>query len=314
MKRFFLVIAILTFTSSAFGNTAQINGMSYSISFHEASGYIGYSFYECYFTTYDGNRYSVPLYDYYGGYYYYSQELKKVGSLYKMDYALIVDGYVDDYGEIVLNLGSTDINGNGIDDFCEKSLSFSNSVSGNWYSYDGTSGGLNGSITRNANSNGGTYTLTAYNTYVGNMTLSGNFYVGTVSGTIDYSAKEKSVSIIYTSTFDSQSPPETLETTYEILDENIIKLNANELFPSTVFTRNGNTYSAVIVLADGETDTSWPDYQKWLLIIQDTNDSDEDGIPDLSDFVDASPLDLPLFPKPLLRDPDLLSLSTFHRN
>ena len=32
--------------------------------------------------------------------------------------------------------------------------------------------------------------------------------------------------------------------------------------------------------------TSWPDYQKWLFVVQDTNDSDNDGIPDLSDTVD----------------------------
>ena len=287
MKHFFLVIAIFIYTSSAFANTANINGISYSISFHEASSYIGYSLFECYFTTYDGNRYSVPLYDYSGGYYYYSQELKKVGSLYKMDYFLIVDGYVDDYGEISINLGSADINSNGIDDFCEKSLSYNNSVSGTWYSYDGTSGGLNGYITRNANSHGGTYSLTAHNTYVGDMPLSGDFYVGTVSGTLDYLEKEKTISITYSSTFDSQSPPETLETTYEILDQNRIRLNAKDIFPSTVFTRNGNTYSAVIVLTDGEPATSWADYQEWLLIIEDTNDSDGDDIPDLSDPPDS---------------------------
>ena len=119
MKYFILVIAILICTSLASANTANINGVSYSVSFHEATGYIEGYLFKAYFTTYDGNRYSVPLYDYSGGYYYYSQELKKVGSLYKMDYFLVVDGYVDDYGEISIDLGSTDINSNGIDDFCE---------------------------------------------------------------------------------------------------------------------------------------------------------------------------------------------------
>ena len=141
---------------------------------------------------------------------------------------------------------------------------------------------MNGYITRNANSNGGTYNLTAHNTDVGDMRLSGNFYVGTVSGTIDY-LKKKTVSITYRTTWAFQSSPETIETNYEILDQNRIKINAKDILPSTIFTRNGNIYSAVIMFADGETITSWPDYQKWLITIEDTNDLDGDGIPDLSD-------------------------------
>jgi hypothetical protein len=283
MKRIFLIIGILFYTSFAFANTATINGMSYSISFHEASSYIETSLVECYFTTYDGNRYSIPLYDYSEDIYYYSQELKKAGSSYKMDYILIVDGYPDDYGEIHLNLGSIDNNNNGIDDFCEKSLPFNNSVTGGWYSYDGSSGGLNGYLSRNANSNGGRYIFTANNTGFGNISLSGDFYVGTVSGTLNYSLKNERVSITYTTVFDSQSQPLTIETTYEILDENSVKINGNGIFPTTVFTRNGYIYSAIVELIDGEPNTFWADYQKWLIAIEDTNDSDEDGIPDLSD-------------------------------
>jgi len=283
MKRFFLVIAILICTSSAFGNTANISGISYSISFHTTSVYIEGYFVEFYFTTYDRDRYSIPLYDYSGGYYYYSQELKKVGSLYKMDYFQLMNGYGDDYGEISLNLFSRDINNNGIDDVCEKSMSFNGPISGNWYSQEGASGGLSGSLTRNANSHHGTYNLTAHNTVLGDASMSGNFYVGTLLGTFNYSQKEKNVSVNYTSTFDSQYPPGTFESTYEILDQDRIRVDAKNTFPTTIFTRNGHTYTAVVVLTDGELDTSWPDYQKWLLVIQDTNDSDGDGIPDLSD-------------------------------
>ena len=283
MKHFFVVVAILFCTSSVFANTATISGTSYSMSFHSASVSIGGSIIVVYFTTYDGDRYGIPYYDDYGGVMYISQELKKVGNLYKMDYFQVVDGYVDDYGEVSLNLASPDTNNNGIDDVCEKSMSFNGSISGNWYSYDGSSGGLSGSLTRNANSHHGTYSITAHNTDVGDMFMSGDFYVGTVSGTLDYSPKEETVSFTYTSTFDSQSSPETLEPTYEILDKDRIRIDAKDTFPTTIFTRNGNTYTAVVVLTDGELETSWPDYQKWQIVIQDTNDTDGDGIPDLSD-------------------------------
>jgi hypothetical protein len=275
--------------------------MSYSISFYEASTYVGKSLVGFYFTTYDGDRYGIPLYNYDGGYYYFSRELKKSGNLYKMDYFLIIDNsYLYDYGEIYLDLGSTDNNRNGIDDFCEKSLAFNSSVTGNWYSYDGSSGSLNGFLKRSANSYGGSYTFTAYNTEIGNISLSGNFYVGTVSGTLNYSARKESISFVYTSKFDYESPPQTIETTYEILDQNKFRLNAKGIFPSTVFTRKGNVYSATFELTDGQPTTSWPDYQKWLVNIEDKNDWDGDGIPDLSD--PPKPKAMPWIPLLLLDD------------
>lgn len=287
MKQFFVTITILICASSAFGNTANISGTSYSISFSSTSVNVGGALLEFFFTTYDGDTYGIPYYDDYGEYLYISQELKKVGSLYKMDYFIVEGGEVDSWGEISINITSPDVNNNGIDDLCEKSMSFNGSISGNWYSNDysndHSSGGLSGSLTRNANSHHGIYSLTAHNTDVGDMSMSGDFYVGTVSGTLDYSVKEKTVSFTYTSTFDSLSSPETVESTYEILDENQIKLHAKDAFPTTVFTRNGNTYTAVVVLIDGESSTSWPDYQKWQIVIQDSNDTDGDGIPDLSD-------------------------------
>lgn len=282
MKKFVTAVLILFCNSLAYANTATISGTSYSISFSSASLNIQGTIIEFYFTTYDGDRYGFPLSDY-DGVYYFSQELKKVGELYKMDYIQAVSGIVDDYGEVSLNLASPDVNKNGVDDVCEMSMSFNGSISGDWYSYDGSSGGLSGSLVRNANSHHGTYSITAHNTDLGDMTISGDFYVGTVSGTVNYSQKEKNVSVNYATTFDTQSSPETLMSIYEIIDEDQIRINAKDIFPSTIFTRNGNNYTAVVVLADGNLGTSWPDYQKWLIVIQDTNDSDGDGVPDLSD-------------------------------
>jgi hypothetical protein len=206
-----------------------------------------------------------------------------------MDYFSVINGYVDDYGEIYLSIPYNDNNGNGIDDFCEKSMTTGESITGNWYSgYDGSaSGNIIGSISRNGNYQRGTYNITVRNTYAGDMNLSGDYYAGTVSGTIDYSSTEKTMSITYSVTFDSQSPPTTVETTYEILDQNTIRINAVDILPTAEFTRDGNIYSGTVALTDGEPLTSWPDYQRWFLTINDTNDSDGDGIPDLSDSADS---------------------------
>jgi hypothetical protein len=76
-------------------------------------------------------------------------------------------------------------------------------------------------------------------------------------------------------------------TIYEILDQNTIRINAVDILPSAEFTRDGNIYSGTVVLTDGEPLTSWPDYQRWFLMINFTNDSDSDGIPDISDSADT---------------------------
>ena len=280
---FLMVLAVLIYASSAFGNTANLNGTSYSISFHGTNVNIWGTDVRFLFTTYDGDRYGTPYYDgAYGPNMIVSNELKKDENLYKTDYIVVELGAVAGGGELHLDVAPPDINNNGIDHVCEKSMSFNGSISGTWYTSSGLEPESSGTLTRNANSHHGTYSITR--PYGGSVFyLLGDFYVGTISGIINYLEKEKTFSITYTSKFEYQSSPATLETTYEILDQNRIRVNAKGVFPSTVFTRNGNTYSAVIELTDGDSSTSWPDYQKWLLLIEDTNDFDGDGIPDLSD-------------------------------
>jgi hypothetical protein len=297
MKHFFLIVAVLIYASSAFGNTANLNGTSYSISFHGTNVIIMATSVTFKFTTYDGDLYGRPYYDGdYGPNMIVSHELKKDENLYKTDFLVVEFGAVSDTGELHLDLASPDINDNGIDDVCEKSMSFYGSISGTWVT-DGGERESSGTLGRNANSHHGTYNITI--PFGGrDYDLLGDFYVGTISGIINYSEKEKTFSITYTSKFEYQSSPVTLETTYEILDQNRIRVNANGVFPSTVFTRNGNTYSAVVELTDGDSYTSWPDYQKWLLLIEDTNDSDGDGIPDLSDPAQSKAM--PLIPLLLL--------------
>lgn len=54
--------------------------------------------------------------------------------------------------------------------------------------------------------------------------------------------------------------------------------------PPTLFTRHGKEYWAVVTYVDGDPiDTSYPDLQRWTLRLVDSNDSDGDGIPNLSD-------------------------------
>jgi len=289
------VLSFLLFLSGLFvsisianANSANLSGMSSSLMLADASTLVNGTLVRFLFTTYDGDRYSYPYY-YSGGNIYYSRELKKIGSLYKTDYYLIVSNYIDDYGEISLNLYSGDSNSNGIDDVCEKSMYFNKSITGNWYSKYGTSGAIGGTFTKSAGYNQGSYSLTAYNTSAGTQTLTGVYYVGTLTGTISYNSSSNTVAVNYSVYWDNEYPQPSFSSTYEIIDSNHIKVNAEGGFPTTVFTRNGNVYSALVTLADGEANTFWADYQTWYISFQDNNDSDGDGIPDLSDFCPTDP-------------------------
>ena len=76
-----------------------------------------------------------------------------------------------------------------------------------------------------------------------------------------------------------------------------------DFFPTTNFIRNGNLYSATVELSDGGFNTFWADYQKWQIVIQDPNDSDADGIPDLSDLSNLQDsMTMPWIPLLLLDD------------
>ena len=281
------LLIIVLFAPQAFANTATVSGTCYSLEFDAASTYIGGDLVEVYCTTYDGNL-STFHYVWVNNGYWFSQEVKKIGSLYYTDYITVAGGYIDDYGKIVLNLNSPDANGNGIDDVCEKSRSVNNSISGTWYSYDGSSGGISGGAYRGANFQSGSYSLAVMNTDVGTVPLSGIFYVVTLSGTVNYTAYspgQKSIFLTYTVT-SSSTESDSLASTYEIVDQDHIRVMGVDFFPTTTFTRNGTVYTADVVLTDGGQQTPWQDYEKWRLVIQDTNDLDGDGIPDLSDAVD----------------------------
>ena len=87
--------------------------------------------------------------------------------------------------------------------------------------------------------------------------------IWTVSGSTTYSSSnENQVSIV------------TLDLN---VNSSVVRIYGNSL------TRSGNVYSASVKAVDGGTASSWPDFQDWYLELTDPNDSDGDGVPDLSD-------------------------------
>ena len=285
MKIILPFLMLLLYFSQALANEAQFSGTALSLALDDAVISDGGITEEIIFTTYDGDLQAFPLYyDSANGWIYYSRELKKIDALYRTDYYFLSNSIITDFGAVHLDLGNIDHDGNGLDDICEKSKSFNGLISGQWYSQDGiSSGNISGSMVRNAGLQAGTYNLTIYNTGAGDLAVSSEFYAGLVSGSADYSVSDNSITIDYRVSFDYTSELNTIQTTYQIVNQDQVRINAVDFFPTTVFHRNGNTYSAQVTLADGEELTSWPDFQQWSFNIVDNNDSDGDGIPDLSD-------------------------------
>ena len=284
MKYALSIISFLIFATSAYCNDASLNGTSYSIMLDDSLIYMNGYPVEFLFTTYDGDRYRYPYYyDIQNSTIYYSRELKKEGNLYYTDYYSLISGSIDDYGEISLNTGSIDSDDNGIDDICEKAKSIDANISGNWYSHTGKSGSISGSMIRNAHFQHGYYNLFINNTWAGDIPATGDFYIGVLSGNVNYSISSSTVTINFATMWDTQYSSDPLQTSFEIIDYDTVKFNGKDFFPTTNFIRDGNEYSSTVVLLDGELNTFWPDYQKWQIVIRDSNDSDGDGIPDLSD-------------------------------
>ena len=285
---FFLLFALFFYVSIASGNSAGLSGTSFSLMLGETSFYFNGALYQFYFTTYDGSRYSYPYY-FSGSSILTSRELKKIDSQYKTDYYIISAGYIVDYGEISLNLYSGDSNSNGIEDVCEKSMYFNKAITGNWYSAFDLSGAISGTMTKYAGYQQGSFSLTVYNTSAGTQTLSGVYYVGTLTGSLTYNSASGSMEANFSTAFDTSSQVPTFSTTYSVIDANHIQIDAAGDFPSSIFTRNGHDYSAVVTMYDGNTSTFWTDYETWYFSVQDNNDSDGDGVPELSDLCPNDP-------------------------
>ena len=272
-------------------NSGTFEGKSHELSLEPVTLSLGDGFTRLFsLTTYDDNLTTFPLTD--SG---VSGELKKVESNYRADYIVSVleTEQFQDWGSITLSLPNSDMNSNGLNDILEFELSTNASVTGNWFSKFGDSGGISGSFTRTANQAAGTYQFTLFNTFAGTLVLTGTYFVGFLDGDVEYNPLGNSIDLEFNSTRDGFIY--SGQTTYQVINQNSIRLfemviqrqDGKQIqVPETVYVRNRDDYSATIAIPDGGPDTFWPDYQNWTLHIRDGNDSDLDGVPDITDIED----------------------------
>jgi FG-GAP-like repeat len=304
----FLLIAVplacLVMTSAARAETATAVGNCRSIVLDPASGYLpGLGQLRTYVSTYDGQP-GFPLYQPLpNGSILFSGELRSGNAqtgLYATDFATYDSVWsVRDYGSFTVTLPITDSDQNGLPDVVQRDKPGNAQVYGSVVSdFTDTFSNITGTLSRSANSIAGTYVV---NVTTGSTTIrySGSLYLFNVSGTCTYSRNAGTISFAFNETL-PHGGNRTLSglTTFEVVDANRITLrqfNVNASDGSaysvlaTILTRSGNKYRGNLQLADGNLPTYWRDYTSWVVEILDQNDSNQDGIPNLSDPTGPTP-------------------------
>jgi hypothetical protein len=250
-----------------------------------------------YFTTYDGSS-SWPLNDQNT----VSSELKPSqagSSVFRADYlAETVSSGVYEHGTVSLNMPTADTDGNGVHDWLQKDIAvnapFSGSSALHWKAAGVQSGSasITGRLIRSAGSGSGTYSTT-YTITGETVTATGTWYVGYWGGTVTYDGDKYGLDI---TTLDSKGETWDLSGSagYSNPSENQLQFGDIQLTDGSdeirivgaTLKRSGDTYTANMRAVDGNPDTSWGDYIDWHVVVTDTNDGDNDGVPDFTDPVE----------------------------
>jgi hypothetical protein len=300
----FLLIAVplacFVMTPAARAETATAVGNCRSILLDPASGYLpGGGQLRTYVTTYDGQPGFPSLYQPLpDDSIVFNSELRSGNAqtgLYAADFATYDSVWSEqDYGSFTLTVPTTDSDQNGLPDVAQSDKPGNAQVHGSVVSdFSNRFGSITGTLNRLANSIAGTYFV---NVTFDSTTISysGSLYLFNVSGTCTYSRNDGTISFAFNQTL-PHGGNRTLSglTTFEVVDANQITLRQFNVNASdggtysvlaTTLTRSGNKYRGNLQLADGDPQTYWPDYTSWVFEILDQNDSNQNGIPNLSDL------------------------------
>jgi hypothetical protein len=277
---------------------------SYSVSLSMMGGWNtgGYGF-EVYFSTYDGNTNAYPM----GLPSSLSYELMPSTpgqSTYYTDFVIFAPAYNAYYkrGSMTVTMPTTDVDGNGCPDAFQVNKSFSNTGSVSSTEYNSDDGGytwyLYGfrtysfTFSRSAGNSVGSLTGSGVDPATGTTsTFSGSYNVEGGTGGTTYNPTTKAITFAGNSFSFGTSGSGT--STFTRISDNQVSVAQFNFITSDGYTRTvkaftlnrtGNYYRAYPVeLLDGDPSTSYVDFRYCHVEILDSNDTDSDGIPDLSD-------------------------------
>ncbi len=197
-----------------------------------------------------------------------------------------------------------DLNTNGIHDFFDVDLPVEGGSSSGLFidNYAGEEGTINAIWTRAASANTGLCQMHIKTSYL-DATFSHIFTLPIYRGSLTYSPASNMVhGTIVLRSMDQTN--ETLNGSLVLQKQGVNDLllqagvwtnQAGQVFtyldsaPGESLGRNHLNYVSYLDVIDGNARTSYEDYTVWLLHITDTNDIDQNGIPDLSDVLSQQP-------------------------
>ena len=295
-----LWLALIAVTPTAWGADASLKGYSLSIPLGMGSATLGGQSLHSYFTTYDGSA-GEPRYDIVGGFYVFSSELSPVGGQngsYRTDYVLFVNGLPDSWGTVSVSYPTNDSDSNGVPDYLQAGLSGTVSFTGSVVrEVPSTSSpmAMSGQVTRLAGSTTGSYVASIQDPVAGLVTYGGASYLLNANGTFSYDRSGNTAQttvVVANEDGTTTSYSGTSSTGFTVVNAETVSFSAGALngpngrtlrHLAYTLTRTGKRYVGTVQFQDGGLSTSWPDYVLWRIEITDNNDSDGDGIPDLSD-------------------------------
>lgn len=251
------------------------------------------------FTTFDGNTNRLPLSENIGGSPVYSRQWFPSNvdpRRFLTDYITFgFDGGVLEYGSIELLMPTGDADFNGVPDVLQSNQAGEFSFSGNLISDFPSRANFSASgvMRRDQGSPTGTYSL-RFSGNGRNINYEGPFELNRWEGSARYqrgTTNKIHFDLVYYPGNGNQIPLSG-ETPFTVVNREAMNISAFQLTDSfnrtysvaaTQFVRTGKTYRASWNLADGFLTTSWTDYLSHVFELEDENDSDNDGIPDLTD-------------------------------
>ena len=291
----FVVTLCLPSLSLRAENTASMDVYSSSIQILSHLTNVGTA---VYFTSYDGQSIQ-PRNDSF----VFSEEMSPSTSNpanYQMDYAVYIGTTIIEYGTISLVMPTDDTDQNGVYDWLQKNQAVNFSRTGTleiqWPSSARATVPITFSFLRNSGNHVGNV---AYGYSIGSSSFEGytDWMVSSFSGSCVYD-DHGNIDVVVTDVRNGVTFGFFGDGRFSVQGQNEIRLSdlsvSDTVYDYTVFPSNleriGSQYRGEVSFVEGNFSTSWTDYERWVFLIDDPTDSDDDGIPDLSDLIDNTPI------------------------
>jgi hypothetical protein len=300
------LLGLFLVTGSATANTAAFSADGYAVSLQPAGTSLGET---VFFTSYDGTT-EVPIFDDLGTSLLFSSEVRPLvlgSNILYTDYLISfsTDAFNDTYefGSVAFLLNASDADGDGLLDVLELSkpgtFSFSGTTQPDANAFDiFYNTPFNGTVVRQAGSRRGTYSGSYVNPSAA-ASFSGVFSLSGAAGTVTYTpgspiltwnlSLTEITGEIYqltgTSTYTANGTDQILIPSFTLA---ISPIGLSTTTLPAVLNRSGNTFRGTVEVVDGGPFTSWPDYTTYRANLTDSNDANNDGIPDITSAPEPS--------------------------